>query len=151
MSENNYTINYPKPDKTTYYSHNSTYSIVDENGKSIVNHAPAYPINYAYSVKHDDSSTDMDKLDIQTKNVVIYFRDGESVSYNNAYDLQDFLNQVNHYHDLQEAFKVVVKKLLEVKPELDQWVDKNFQKYLKLDLDTGLFLCYMYIILNKLI
>ena len=134
MSENEYTTIYPKADKTTYYSHSSTYSIVyNEDGKpakTIVNYTPVCHDNCAYSIKYDDSSTIMDKLDIQTKDVVIHFKDGESASYNNAYDLQDFLNQVNHYHDLQEAFNTVVNKLLEVKPELNEWVEINFKKYL---------------------
>ena len=131
MSENEYTTIWPKADKTTYYSHSSTYSIAcDGNGKTIVNHAPVCHDDCAYTIKYDDSSTVMDKLDIQTKDVVIHFKDGESASYNNAYDLQDFLNQVNHYHDLQEAFRTVVKKLLEVKPELDQWIEKNYKNYL---------------------
>ena len=48
------------------------------------------------------------------------FRDGEFAEYKNAYDLQDFLNQVNHYHDLRKDFQTVVDKLLESKPELEE-------------------------------
>ena len=134
MSENEYTTTWPKTDKTTYYSHSSTYSIVcnedDKPTKTIVNHSPVCHDDCAYTIKYDDIPTVVDKSDIQTKDVVIHFKDGESASYNNAYDLQDFLNQVNHYHDLQEAFRTVVKKLLEVKPELEQWIDKNYKNYL---------------------
>lgn len=65
--------------------------------------------------------------------VKIQFRDGEVATYKNAYDLQDFLNQVNHYHDLEKDFNIVVKKLLEAKPELQEWVEKNFSQYLKED------------------
>lgn len=64
------------------------------------------------------------------KNIKIMFRDGEFVEYNNAYDLQDFLNQVNHYHDLRKDFQTVTNKLLESKPELEDWVKKNFKQYL---------------------
>ena len=121
MSETEYTTIYPKADKTTYYSHSSTYSIVyNEDGKpskTILNHTPVCHDDCAYTIKYDDSSTVMDKLDIQTKDVVIHFKDGESASYNNAYDLQ-------------EAFNTVVNKLLEVKPELNEWVEINFKKYL---------------------
>ena len=63
-------------------------------------------------------------------NIKIMFRDGEFVEYNNAYDLQDFLNQVNHYHDLRKDFQTVINKLLESKPELEDWVKKNFKQYL---------------------
>ena len=63
-------------------------------------------------------------------NIKIMFRDGEFVEYNNAYDLQDFLNQVNHYHDLRKDFQTVVDKLLESKPELEDWVKKNFGRYI---------------------
>lgn len=63
----------------------------------------------------------------------IHFKDGEVATYKNAYDLQDFLNQVNHYHDLEKDFNIVVKKLLEAKPELQEWVKKNFSQYLKED------------------
>lgn len=44
-------------------------------------------------------------------------------------DYNSILN--NSYNDLQEAFNTVVKKLLESKPELDTWIEKNFSKYLK--------------------
>lgn len=64
------------------------------------------------------------------KNVKIMFRDGEVAEYDNAYDLQDFLNQVNHYHDLRKDFQTVVDKLLESKPELEDWVKKNFGRYI---------------------
>ena len=67
------------------------------------------------------------------KDIKIQFRDGEVATYKNAYDLQDFLNQVNHYHDLEKDFNIVVKKLLEAKPELQEWVEKNFSQYLKED------------------
>lgn len=63
----------------------------------------------------------------------IQFRDGEVATYKNAYDLQDFLNQVNHYHDLEKDFNIVIKKLLEAKPELQEWVKQNFGRYLKED------------------
>lgn len=65
--------------------------------------------------------------------IKIQFRDGEVAEYDNAYDLQDFLNQVNHYHDLEKDFQTVADKLLEVKPELEEWVKKNFSQYLKKD------------------
>ena len=64
------------------------------------------------------------------KNIKIMFRDGEVAEYDNAYDLQDFLNQVNHYHDLKKDFQTVVDKLLETKPELEEWIKKNFKQYL---------------------
>ena len=58
------------------------------------------------------------------------FRDGEFAEYKNAYDLQDFLNQVNHYHDLRKDFQTVVDKLLESKPELEEWIKNNFGRYI---------------------
>lgn len=67
------------------------------------------------------------------QNIKIQFRDGEVAEYDNAYDLQDFLNQVNHYHDLKKDFQTVANKLLEVKPELEEWVKQNFGRYLDKD------------------
>lgn len=79
--------------------------------------------------KKDGYTTYLNK-DNGVKNIKIMFRDGEFVEYNKAYDLQDFLNQVNHYHDLRKDFQTVVYKLLESKPELEDWVKKNFKQYL---------------------
>lgn len=35
--------------------------------------------------------------------------------------------------DFKRDFQIVVKKLLEAKPELQEWVEKNFSQYLKED------------------
>ena len=88
--------------------------------------------NYIYEYRDDDKLYCMNLNDYeQPHTIIIHFRDGEKVTFKNAYDLQDFLYQVNHYHDLNKAFQTIVDKLLEVKPELDEWVKKNFDIYLK--------------------
>ena len=35
--------------------------------------------------------------------------------------------------NFKKDFNIVVKKLLETKPELQEWVEKNFSQYLKED------------------
>ena len=70
------------------------------------------------------------KNDNNDLSIRFIFRDGEFAEYKNAYDLQDFLNQVNHYHDLRKDFQTVVDKLLESKPELEEWIKKNFGRYI---------------------
>lgn len=35
--------------------------------------------------------------------------------------------------DFKKDFNIIVKKLLETKPELQEWVEKNFSQYLKGD------------------
>jgi len=69
--------------------------------------------------------------DYEPKEIRIKFSDGEEAVFKNAYNMQDFLNQVNHFHDLEVAFQNVVNKLLETKPELEEWIKKNFDVYLK--------------------
>ena len=89
------------------------------------------PNNYVYH--YNDETGKLYQLSLNNygpKEIKIKFLDDEEAVFNNAYDLQDFLNQVNHYHDLQEAFRNVVNKLIKTKPELKEWVEKNFQQYL---------------------
>lgn len=87
--------------------------------------------SYIYEYRDDDKLYCMNSNDYeQPHTIAIQFRDGEKAVYNNAYDLQDFLNQVNHYHDLRKDFQTVVDKLLESKPELEDWVKKNFGRYI---------------------
>ena len=129
MESNNYKITWPESNCS--YSHSTTYSVVcNENGKTIINNTPICVDDCGYSICYDDIPSIIDTLSIQPKKVIIHFNDKETAEYNNACDLQDFLNQVNNYHDLQEAFNTVVNKLLEVKPELNEWVEINFKKYL---------------------
>ena len=90
------------------------------------------PDNYVYY--YNDETAKLYQLSLNNygpKEIKIKFSDGEEAVFKNAYNMQDFLNQVNHFHDLEVAFQKVVNKLLETKPELEEWVKKNFDVYLK--------------------
>ena len=122
-----------KEDVVTYWS-GPDYKIVGPNGEQF----EGYMNNLEYAYNSEDDKlyyTTVAKYN-QPHTVTIEFRDGEKAVYKNAYDLQDFLYQVNHYHDLEKAFNTVVNKLLECKPELDEWVKKNFDVYMRNNIDN---------------
>lgn len=122
-----------KKNDVTYWS-SSDYKIVGSDGEQF----EGYMNNLEYAYNNDDNKLYYKTIEKNNHpyTVTIEFRDGEKAVYKNAYDLQDFLYQVNHYHDLEKAFNIVVNKLLECKPELDEWIKKNFDVYIKNNIDN---------------
>ena len=47
-----------------------------------------------------------------------------------AYGLSKTFENGQKYEELEKAFKVVTDKLIQVKPELKEWLEMNFKEYL---------------------
>lgn len=47
-----------------------------------------------------------------------------------AYGLSKTFKNGQKYEELEKAFKVVTNKLIQVKPELKEWLEMNFKEYL---------------------
>lgn len=109
-----------------------TNNIIHTSSGYCVEDLVVRPDNYVYH--YNDETEKLYQLSLNNygpKEIKIKFSDGEEAVFKNAYNMQDFLNQINHFHDLEVAFQKVVNKLLETKPELEEWVKKNFDVYLK--------------------
>ena len=112
--------------------HTSSKNCIEGSSKNCIEDLVVRPNNYVYH--YNDETPKLYQLSLNNygpKEIKINFPDGEGAVFKNAYDMQDFLNQINHFHDLEVAFQKVVNKLLETKPELEEWVKKNFDVYLK--------------------
>lgn len=107
-------------------------NIIHTSSKNCIEDLVASSNNYVYH--YNDETAKLYQISLNNylpKEIRIKFLDGEEAVFKNAYDMQDFLNQINHFHDLEVAFQKVVNKLLETKPELEEWIKKNFDVYLK--------------------